>query len=112
MSAKRYATTPISWRNDLGVHLDALAAPSRRGAKRIAGVDLQKPRMQAVAAGVIALAASPHGFTANQLAAQTKRHRPRLRRKYGVRQAAYDLRKLRTKGLVQRVGKTRTLSRA
>ncbi len=88
-------------------HLDALATPARRGEKRIAGVDLQKPRMQAVAAGVIALAPSPHGFTAEALAAQTKRHRPRLRRKYGVRQAAYDLRKLRAKGLVQRVGKTR-----
>src|SRR5439155_22242146 len=87
--------------------LDGLAAPSRRGDQRIAGVDLQKPRMQAVAAGVIALAAAPHGFTAEQLAAQTKRHRPRLRRKYGGRQAAYDLRKLRAKGLVERVGRTR-----
>lgn len=87
--------------------LDALPAPSACGAKRIAGVDLQKPRMQAVAAGVIALAAAPHGFTAEQLAAQTKRHRPRLRRKYGVRQAAYDLRKLRAKGLVKRIAKTR-----
>ena len=87
--------------------LDALPTPSACGAKRIAGVDLQKPRMQAVAAGVIALAAAPHGFTAEQLATQTKRHRPRLRRKYGVRQAAYDLRKLRAKGLVQRIGKTR-----
>jgi hypothetical protein len=88
-------------------HLDALATPSRRGEKRIAGVDLQKPRMQAVAAGVIALAANPRGFTAEELAAQTKRHRPRLRRKYGVRQAAYDLRKLRAKTLVQRIGQTR-----
>ena len=87
--------------------LDALPAPSACGAKRIAGVDLQKPRMQAVAAGVIALAAAPHGFTAEELATQTKRHRPRLRRKYGVRQAAYDLRKLRAKGLVQRIVKTR-----
>lgn len=87
--------------------LDALPAPSACGAKRIAGVDLQKPRMQAVAAGVIALAAAPHGFTAEQLAAQTKRHRPRLRRKYGVRQAAYDLKKLRAKGLVKRIAKTR-----
>ncbi|MGH7957513.1 MAG: hypothetical protein ACREH8_10945 [Opitutaceae bacterium] len=87
--------------------LDELAAPTRRGEKRIAGVDLQKPRMQAVAAGVMALAAAPHGFTAEHLAAQTKRHRPRLRRKYGVRQAAYDLKKLRAKGLVQRIGKTR-----
>ena len=88
-------------------HLDGLAAPTRRGAKRIAGVDLQKPRMQAVAAGVIALAAVPRGFTAEELAAQAKQHRPRLRRNYGGRQAAYDLRKLRAKGLVQRVGKTR-----
>lgn len=88
-------------------HLDAWATPSRRGEKRIAGVDLQKPRMQAVAAGVIALAANPHGFTAEELAAQTKRHRPRLRRKYGVRQAAYDLRKLRAKGLVQRIDQSR-----
>lgn len=88
-------------------HLDTLAAPSRRGEKRIAGVDLQKPRMQAVAAGVIALASAPHGFTAEQLAEQTNRHRPRLRRKYGVRQAAYDLRKLRAKGLVQRIDHTR-----
>lgn len=87
--------------------LDGLAAPTRRGEKRIAGVDLQKPRMQAVAAGVIALAPTPHGFTAEELAAQTQRHRPRLRRKYGVRQAAYDLRKLRAKGLVQRIAKTR-----
>src|SRR5690606_13728907 len=65
--------------------LDALPTPSVCGAKRIAGVDLQKPRMQAVAAGVIALAAAPHGFTAEELAEQTKRHRPRPRRKYGVR---------------------------
>lgn len=87
-------------------HLDALATPSRRGKRRIAGVDLQKPRMQAVAAGVIALTANPRGFTAEQLAAQIRRHRPRLRRKYGVRQAAYDLRKLRAKALVSRIGRT------
>jgi hypothetical protein len=90
-----------------GRQLDALPAPSAYGAKRIAGVDLQKPRIQAVASAVIALAAAPNGFTAEELAAQTKRHRPRLRRKYGVRQAAYDLRKLRAKGLVQRIGQTR-----
>jgi hypothetical protein len=87
--------------------LDALPAPSACGAKRIAGVDLQKPRMQAVVAAVIALAPAPNGFTAKELAGQTKRHCPRWRRKYGVRQAAYDLRKLRAKGLVQRIENTR-----
>jgi len=47
--------------------LDALPTPSVCGAKRIAGVDLQKPRMQAVASAVIALAAAPDGFTAKAL---------------------------------------------
>ena len=47
-----------------GQQFDALAAPSVRGAQRTAGVDLQKPRMRAVAEAVIALAAQPEGFTA------------------------------------------------
>jgi len=87
--------------------LDALPAPSACGAKRIAGVDLQKPRMQAVASAVIGLAAAPDGFTVEQLAEQTKRHRRRRARRYGQRQAAYDLKKLRAKGLVERIPKTR-----
>jgi hypothetical protein len=41
-----------------GQQLDALAAPSVRGVRRTAGVDLQKPRMRAVAEAVIALAGS------------------------------------------------------
>jgi hypothetical protein len=38
-----------------GQQLDALAVPSVRGARRTAGIDLQKPRMRAVAQAVIAL---------------------------------------------------------
>lgn len=87
--------------------LDALPAPSACGSKRIAGVDLQKPRMQAAVSAVIALAAAPHGFTADELSTQSKRQSRRPRHSYGVRQAAYDLRKLRAKGLVERIGKTR-----
>jgi len=50
-----------------GRQWDALAAPSVRGIKRTAGVDLQKPRMRAVAEAVIALAAQPEGFSAADL---------------------------------------------
>ena len=53
-----------------GHQWDALAAPSVRGARRTAGVDLQKPRMRAVAEAVIALGAKPEGFTAADLAEQ------------------------------------------
>jgi hypothetical protein len=48
--------------------LDKLPTPSVRGTQRLAGVDLQKPRMQAVAQAVVALAPQPGGFTAAQLA--------------------------------------------
>jgi hypothetical protein len=87
--------------------LDALPTPSACGDKRIAGVDLQKPRMQAVASAVIALAAAPDGFTAKALAEQTKRQNQRPRRFCSARQTAYELRKLRAKGLVERIPKTR-----
>ena len=55
-----------------GGQLDALAAPTVRGQKRVAGVDLQKPRMRAVAEAVVALASSPGGFTAKELAARVR----------------------------------------
>jgi hypothetical protein len=90
-----------------GQQLDALAAPSVRGARRTAGVDLQKPRMQAVAQAVIALAAQPEGFTAANLAERVHAQKGRVMSSYTARKAAYDLHKLRGKSLVERIGKTR-----
>jgi hypothetical protein len=87
--------------------LNELPAPSGCGPQRIAGVDLQKPRMQAVAAAVIALAAAPAGFPVKALAEQTKRHPRRPHARCGTRQAADELKKLRAKGLVERAPKTR-----
>src|SRR5262245_17901766 len=55
-----------------GQQWDALAAPSVRGVRRTAGVDLQKPRMQAVAEAVIALGAKPEGFSAADLAERVR----------------------------------------
>jgi hypothetical protein len=90
-----------------GQQLDALAAPSVRGARRTAGVDLQKARMRAVAEAVIALAAQPRGFTAANLAERVKAQKGKSLASYEPRQAAYDLNKLRGKSLVERIDKTR-----
>jgi DNA-binding transcriptional ArsR family regulator len=85
--------------------LDALPQPTHRGAQRLAGVDIQQPRMRAVIEAVLTLAPKPGGFTAGDLAAKTG---VRLRKlSYAPRHAAYDLRKLRGKGLVERAGRTR-----
>jgi hypothetical protein len=90
-----------------GQQFDALAAPSVRGARRTAGVDLQKARMRAVAQAVIALAAQPRGFTAANLAERVRAQKGRAMANYVPRQAAYDLNKLRGKWLVERIEKKR-----
>ena len=90
-----------------GWQLDALAAPSVRGERRIAGVDLQKPRMRAVAEAVVALAAQPGGFTSEELACRVHQMQGHSFAGYQRRQAAYDLHKLRSKSLVKRIPKTR-----
>jgi hypothetical protein len=73
----------------------------------MAGVDLQKPRMRAVAEAVIALGAQPEGFSAADLAERVRAQQGRAMAAYGDRKAAYDLRKLRCKSLAERIGKTR-----
>jgi hypothetical protein len=90
-----------------GRQLDRLSLPTIRGNHRLAGVDLQKPRLRAVAEAVIALAPQPDGFTAEELATRVRTQQGRTMAKYNARKAAYDLRKLRGKPLVQRIAKTR-----
>jgi hypothetical protein len=51
--------------------LDTPPQPTRCRAQRLAGLDLRKPRMRAVAAAVLALAPSPDGFTTQALAEKT-----------------------------------------
>jgi len=88
----------VSWVSD--ETLERLPEPTQEGSRRTAGVNLCQRRMRAVLAGVLACATAPGGFTAGQVAEQVSK---RLRRPYEVRQAAYDLRKLRAKRLVQRI---------
>ncbi len=87
--------------------LDTLPLPTQRGAQRLAGVDLQKPRMRAVVAAVLALAPKPEGFTAQDVVEKTRPLLGPPGAPYTPRQATYDLAKLRGKTLVERVGATR-----
>ena len=85
--------------------LDQLPQPSRIGRTRVGGVDLNRPRIRAALAAVLALAAAPGGFAIADLA--DKVHSMTGQRDYTVRQAAYDLRKLRGKHLVDKSGRSR-----
>jgi hypothetical protein len=52
--------------------LDQLALPSHIGQTRIGGIDLNKPRIRAALAAVLALGAAPDGFTVADLAAKVQ----------------------------------------
>jgi hypothetical protein len=104
---ERFATTldcaDISFLPD-GI-LDGLPLPSRLGATRTGGIDLNKPRIRAALSAALALAAAPHGFTVAEFTAkvqQVNKHAD-----YTARQGAYDLRKLRGKNLAVKPGRTR-----
>jgi len=85
--------------------LDQLPLPSRAGAARIAGVDLNKPRTRAALAAALTLAPAPAGFTVAEHAAKVRQMAGH--HGYTTRQAAYDLRKLRGKQLIDKPGRTR-----
>jgi hypothetical protein len=90
-----------------GEMLERLPLAARVGKSMVGGIDLNKPRLRHVAHAVIALSASADGFTASALAAQVRAHANHGMATYGPRQAAYDLKKLRGKQIVQRIGSTR-----
>ena len=87
--------------------LEQLPAPSQVGKTTVGGIDLNKPRMRWVAEALIALSPSPGGFTAAELARQVQELGHQSETQYGARRAAYDLKKLRGKQIVQRIGQTR-----
>jgi hypothetical protein len=104
--AERFATTldcaDISFIAD-GT-LDELPLLSRLGANRIGGIDLNKPRIRAALAAALALAAAPRGFTVAEFTASAAMTgQP----DYTIRQGAYNLRKLRGKGLAAKPAGTR-----
>jgi len=89
--------------------LERLPAASQVGKTKGGGIDLNRQRMRQVAEALIALSASPHGFTASELAARVRALGKQTQSQYGPRRAAYDLNKLRGKQIVRRIGRTRRL---
>jgi hypothetical protein len=87
--------------------LEHLPVASRVGKTLVGGVDLNKVRMQHIVEALIALSPSPNGFTASEVAARVRALSNPSPLLYGPRHAAYDLKKLRGKQIVRRIGHTR-----
>lgn len=88
--------------------LKKLISPSKKGAQRLAGVDINKGRTIAVMESVVTLAIKPNGYTAKDIAILMKEKGDKKQVKdYSPAKAAYDVRKLRGKGLVEKIGKSR-----
>lgn len=85
--------------------LEDLPSPSQVGKVRVGGIDLNKPRMRRILESVLSLSTSPRGFTVADLALRTQELGGPTG--YTARQAAYDIRKLRGKQLVEKLAKSR-----
>jgi hypothetical protein len=86
--------------------LDQLTQPATIGNTKVGGIDWNKARIRWVAHSVLALSPLPAGFTASQLAARVRCLNGQQPAEYGPRHAAYDIRKLRAKQMIRRIGKT------
>ena len=86
--------------------LENLPLASRVGKTIVGGIDLNKARMRQVVEALIALSPSPNGFTASDVAARVRASK-QSPSPYGPRHAAYDLKKLRGKQILRRIGHTR-----
>lgn len=85
-----------------------LTSPSKKGTLRLAGVDIYKSRTIANMESVLALAIKPNGYTAKDMVVLMKEKLNRKSaKKYTPAMASYDIRKLRGKGLVEKVEKSR-----
>jgi hypothetical protein len=87
--------------------LEQLPEPGQVGKTKVGGIDCNKQRMRNVMHAVVALSTSPKGFTASELAAKVGALNGPSPTPYTARQAAYDLRKLRGKDLVGKIGHSR-----
>jgi hypothetical protein len=87
--------------------LDQLPQPSQVGKTRVGGVDMNRQRTRTALAAVLALTASPTGFTVAELATKARAMAGLTPADYTRRQAAYDLKKLRGKSLITKLGRTR-----
>jgi len=84
---------------------DTWPLPSQLGRTRVGGLDLDKERLRHLMQAVMALAPVPGGFRLADVAQHVNQLTTDAA--YTLRQAAYDLKKLRAKHLVERIGRSR-----
>ena len=89
---------------------DWLPRPSCLGKTKIGGIDINKPRTRTVLNAVLSLACAPRGFTVGEFAATVQSIRDAALPQYDARRAAYDLKKLRAKNLLTKLGHSRLYS--
>ena len=87
--------------------LDRLPQPSYLGHTRVGGIDLNRPRMRSALHAAQALCLRPKGFTVAEFAAQVRRLTGQSPAEYSLRQASYDLRKIRAQGLIVKPERSR-----
>jgi DNA-binding transcriptional ArsR family regulator len=87
--------------------LENLPLPTKVGQTKVGGIDFNKPRMRRLVQAVLALSTAPTGFTASELAHKVRAISGEPESAYGPRHAAYDLKKLRGKGMVRKIGNSR-----
>lgn len=83
---------------------EQLHTPSHIGKSRVGGIDIRMSRMRVAMNAAVALAAAPRGFTVSQFANEVVSLGGKP---YTLAQAVYDIRKLRGKQFVCKVGKSR-----
>lgn len=87
--------------------LDDLPKPTRRGEKRIAGIDLNNARIRSVIESLLSLAPKPNGFSVSELATKVRELTGFSEQQYSIRQASYDLNKFKAKGLIEKIIRSR-----
>lgn len=87
--------------------MESWPQPGKLGTSRVAGMDINQGRIRAVMNAVIALSPNSKGFNASLLAKKAAEIMGVPEEKYAPRNASYDLRKLRAKNVVSRLGRSR-----
>lgn len=87
--------------------LERLPEATMVGQTRVGGVDFNRPRTRLAIQAILALSTSPKGFTAGDVAAKVRQLGGLPESAYGTRQAAYDIKKLRGKQMVQKRPRSR-----
>jgi hypothetical protein len=87
--------------------LEHLPVASQVSKTIVGGIDLNKARIRHVVEALIALSPLPNGFTSSDVAARVRALSKQNQSEYSPRHAAYDLKKLRGKQIVRRIGHTR-----